>query len=127
MRRILTYFIVVILSLSCRQQYDIASLSGSFKGVDGGKHTLSTSVSLELNKDKTCSLTRMLDLAVIRCQGEWEVLSSGEIEIKCNNNPVESGVVKALKSGCCIEETFQIKVLSKNKLKLGNSILKRKD
>ena len=55
------------------------------------------------------------------------MLNTGEIEIKCNNNPVVSDIEKALMSGGFIEDTLTVKVLSKNKLKLGDTILKRKD
>ena len=48
------------------------------------------------------------------------------IEMKCNNNPVLSNLEKALQGGSYIEGSLKIKVLSKNKLKLGNTILKRK-
>ena len=116
-----------MLALSCRQQYDIASLSGSFDGVEGGTHPLAIHVSLELNKDMTCSLRKSFDLTAFHGHGEWGMLNTGEIEIRCNNKPVVSDVQKALMSGGFIEDTLTVKVLSKNKLKLGDTILRRKD
>jgi hypothetical protein len=52
--------------------------------------------------------------------------NSNLIEIKCNRNPVLSDIEKALQGGSYIEGSLEIKILSKNKLKLGNTILKRK-
>lgn len=127
MKRIIAYSTLIILFLSCRQQYDIASLSGSFEGVEGRNHPLSIHVSLELNNDMTCSLRKLFDLTTFDGYGEWGMLNTGEIEIKCNNNPVVSDIEKALMSGGFIEDTLTVKVLSKNKLKLGDTILKRKD
>jgi len=100
-------------------------LCGTFDGVEGGKNPLSTYVVLELNVDNTCSLKKTFDLSKIECRGEWDI-NDDVIEIRCNNNPVLSDIEKALQGGSYIEGTFKIKVLSKNKLKLGNTVLKRK-
>lgn len=128
MRKIITYSIILMLSLSCKiQQFTVTSLCGTFEGTEGrcGK-PLATYVLLELNKDNTCSLKRILDLSLHECRGEWAIISDGVIEIRCNNNPPVSDIVKALQGGSYIEGTLKIKVLSKNKLKLGNTVLKRK-
>ena len=82
-------------------------------------------VELKLNKDKTCYLIKTFDLSTIECLGEWTMLNSNTIEIKCNRNPVLNDIEKALQGGSYIEENLEIKILSKNKLKLGNTILKR--
>jgi len=127
MRKIITYSTILILCLSCKsQQYNVASLSGTFDGVEGGRKTLSTYVLLELNRDNTCSLKETVDLSIVECRGEWVMLNDGVIEIICNNNPVLSDIEKALQGGSYIEGFIKIKVLSKNKLKLGHTVLKRK-
>ena len=100
-------------------------MCGTFDGVEGGKNPLSTYVVLELNVDNTCSLKKTFDLSKIECRGEWAI-NDDVIEIRCNNNPVLSDVEKALQGGSYIEGTLKIIVLSKNKLKLGNTVLKRK-
>jgi len=126
MRKIIAYSTILILSLSCKsQQSNVVSLCGTFDGVEGGKNPLSTYVLLELNMDNTCSLKKTFDLSKIECRGEWAMLNDGVIEIRCNNNPVLSDIEKALQGGSYIEGTLKIKVLSKNKLKLGNTVLKR--
>ena len=96
-----------------------------FYGVAWWKASLSIYVVLELNFDNTCLLKKTFDLSKIECRGEWDI-NDDVIEIRCNNNPVLSDIEKALQGGSYIEGTFKIKVLSKNKLKLGNTVLKRK-
>lgn len=119
--------VVLFLSLSCKsQQFNGVSLCGTFDGVEGRKNPLSTYVLLELNMDKTCSLKKTFDLSKIECRGEWAMLNDGVIEIRCNNNPALSDIEKALQGGGYVEGAIQIKVLSKNKLKFGNTVLKRK-
>ena len=76
--------------------------------------------------DNTCSLKKTFDLSRIECRGEWVMLNDGVIEIRCNNNPVLSDIEKALQGGSYIEGIIKIKVLSKNKLKLDHTVLKRK-
>ncbi len=49
----------------------------------------------------------------------------GVIELRFNKNPVLSDIEKALMSGGLIEGTLEIQVLSKNKLKMGDTVLKR--
>ena len=83
-------------------------------------------VSLELNADHTFKLERSFDLARYTGQGEWVMRKDGVIELNCNNNPVVDDVIKALMAGGFIEGTLEIQVLSKNKLKLDETVLKRK-
>lgn len=127
MKKIIVYSIILILFLSCKiQQFTIVSLYGTFDGIESGKIPLFTYVSLELNRDNTCTLKKTFDLSKIECRGEWAILNGDLIKIKCNNNPVLSDIEKALQGGSYIEGNLEIKVLSKNKLKFGNTILKRK-
>ena len=127
MRKIIAYSTILILCLSCKsQQYNVSSLSGTFDGVEGRKNPLSTYVLLELNRDNTCSLKETVDLSIVECRGEWVMLNDGVIEIICNNNPVLSDIEKALQGGSYIEGIIKIEVLSKNKLKLDHTVLKRK-
>lgn len=127
MRKHIAYLTVLILFLSCKSlQYSATSLCGTFVGSEGGRNVLSTSVLLELNMDNTCLLQKTMDLCIIECRGEWAIHNDGEIEIMCNNNPVLDEIVKALQGGGYIEDTQTVKVLSKNKLKLGDTVLKRK-
>lgn len=127
MRKIIAYSTILILFISCKShQFNVASLCGTFDGIEGRKNPSSTYVLLELKMDNTCSLTKFFDLVKDECRGEWTMINEEVIEMKCNNNPVLSNLEKALQGGSYIEGSLKIKVLSKNKLKLGNTILKRK-
>ena len=131
MKRILMkYFIFSIIILcmtSCgMQQYDMESMSGRFEGVERAKNPLSIYMLLDLNKDSTCVYESIMDLSRNTCQGKWNILNNRMIYITCNDNPILSDIEKALQCGDYIEDSLQIKVLSKNKLKIGNAILKRK-
>lgn len=126
MRKIIAYSIILILAVSCSQQYNVASLSGTFDGVEGRNRPLAYYVQLELNADSTFSLKKSMDLSLIEGRGEWTMLNDGIIEIRCNYNPAKNDIVKALQGGSYLEGTFKIRILSNNRLKLGDIILKRK-
>jgi len=129
MRRIIAYITILILALSCKSQYYTdASICGTFGGVEGGIHRrnpIAYSVKLELNSDHTFKLERSFDLTRYTGQGEWTMRKDGVIELNCNNNPVVDDVVKALMAGGFIEGIQEIQVLSKDKLKWGDTVLKR--
>ena len=105
-----------------------ASFCGRFDGVEGGKprkNQIAYYVLLELNSDYTCSIEKSFDLSRYMGRGEWTMRDNGVIELRFNKNPVLSDIEKALMSGGLIEGTLEIQVLSKNKLKMGNTVLKR--
>jgi hypothetical protein len=54
------------------------------------------------------------------------MLDDDMIELRFNDNPELNDIERALIGGGFIEETLEVKVLSKNKLQLGNTVLKRK-
>lgn len=127
MKNIIVYLISTTLLASCKaQQFDIASMSGRYVGVDRAKNTLSTSIRLELNKDSTCLFERYMDLSKNICQGKWGIVNNCVINITCSNNPILSDIEKALQCGDYIEDSLQIKILDKDKLRIGSVILKRK-
>lgn len=114
MKKFLAYSAILMLASSCKiQQFNSASLCGSFEGVEGTKNTLSTYVLLELNSDNTCLLRKSIDLSNIECRGQWVLNNDSVIEIRCNDNPILNDVVKALQSGYYCEEPLKIYVLSK--------------
>ena len=129
MRRIIAYIAILLLALSCKSQYYTdASICGSFDGVEGGihrKNPIAYYVELELNADHTFKLKRSFDLSSYTGQGEWAMRKDGVIELNCNNNPVVDDVTKALMAGGFIEGIQEIQVLSKDKLKWGDTVLKR--
>ena len=129
MRKTIAYLTILILSLSCKSQYyNDASFCGKFDGVEGGNHRknpIAYYVLLELKSDYTCSLRKSFDLSIYMGRGEWAMRNDGVIEVNFNNNPVVSDYYKALMSGGYIEGTLEIQVLSKNRLKMGDTVLKR--
>ena len=129
MKRIIAYITILILAMSCKSQYYTdASICGTFGGREGGihrKNPIAYSVKLELNSDHTFKLSRSFDLSSYTGQGEWAMRKDGVIELNCNNNPVVDDVVKALMAGGFIEGIQEVQVLGKNKLKWGDTILKR--
>lgn len=130
MRKLIAFITILILALSCKSPYYTdASISGTFDGVEGRiqrRNPLAYYVSLELNADYTFKVERSFDLSSYTGQGEWAMRKDGVIELNCNNNPEVDDVIKALMAGGYIEGTLEIQVLSKNKLKLGDTVLKRK-
>ena len=54
------------------------------------------------------------------------MLDDDMIELRFNDNPELNDIERALIGGGFIEGTLEVKVLSKNKLQLGNTVLKRK-
>lgn len=130
MRKLIAFITILTLALSCKSQYYAdASISGTFDGVDGRiqrRNPMAHYVSLELNADHTFKLERSFDLSRYTGQGEWALRKDGVIELNCNNNPEVDDVIKALMAGDMIEGTLEIHVLSKNKLKLDDTVLKRK-
>ena len=123
----LTIIITLIMALTCKSQYyNDASLCGKYGGVEGGKHRnnqIAYYVSLELNMDHTCSLKKTFDLSGYIGQGEWAMRNDGVIEISLNS--VVDDFEKLLMGGGIIEGTFEIQVLSENRLRLGDTVLKR--
>ena len=130
MRKPIAFITLLILTLSCKSQYYTdASMSGTFDGVEGRiqhRNPIAYSVLLELNADHSFKLERSFDLARYTGQGEWVMRKDGVIELNCNNNPEVDDTIKALMAGGFIEGTLEIQVLSKNKLKLDDTVLKRK-
>ena len=129
MKKIAVYLSVLFLALSCKSQYyNDASICGTFGGVEGGVHRknqIAYSVSLELNSDHTFMLERSLDLTRYTGQGEWAMRNDGVVDLNCNKNPVLDDIQIAFMAGGLIEGTLEIRVLSKDKLKWGDTVLKR--
>ena len=97
-------------------------MCGSFDGMEGFYYY----VELQLNSDSSCSLIKSFDLAKSVCYGEWAI-NNKSIEILCNRNPQTDDVTRALQGGGYIEGNLRVIVLNRNKLKIGNTILKRKN
>lgn len=122
MKKLFVIFTIPFLFSSCKsQQYSFNTLCGTYDGKEGFYY-----VELKLNQDSTCSLMKLFDLAQNNCYGEW-YLHNNLITIKCNRNPESDDITKALQGGGFIEGNLELKVLSNKKLKLDDTILKRKN
>lgn len=96
-----------------------------FKNVEGQyyKSGKDYQYSLNLNKDNSFILTQKYFEVNSTCNGKWQNLSADTILLKCD---VEEDITAKLQSGYMTEREKKVLVLSKNKLKLGKVILKRK-
>jgi len=76
---------------------------------------------LSLN-DSSFILTQKYFEVNSTCKGKWKYLSNDTILLKCDDEDLSA----KLQSGYMTERERKVVVLSKNKLKLGEAILKRK-
>lgn len=77
---------------------------------------------LTLNKDSSFTLTQKYFEVNSSCHGKWQLLSNDTIWLKCE----QEGLSEQLQSGYMSEREKKLLFLSKNKLKLGETILERK-
>lgn len=107
----------LLLSFGCSAQKNLAG-TYSRTGKDF-KYTL------RLNADSTFSLSQNFFEAAPHCDGKWQRLSKNTILLRCSG---VKDVAELLSNGYMSEREKRIIVLSGNKLKLGQVILrKRKD
>ena len=123
MKKTLVNMIVMMAILfSCKaQKIDPISIYGTFYKWDKDKY-FSKSYTLELNQDGSFKLKiNQLD-ANPQCQGKWGIVDN-EILLECEEgkNPYEM-----LSSGYLSEREHRFQILSKNKLKYKDIVLKRK-
>ena len=92
MKKLAFYLVILFLLFSCKsQQIAFDSICGTFEGTDSLYY-----VELKLNKDKTCYLKKTFELSKIECLGEWTMLNSNILEIKCHRNHVFSDMEQSL-------------------------------
>ena len=77
---------------------------------------------LRLNTDNSFILTQKYFEVNSTCRGKWQYLSHDTLLLKCNDEDLSA----KLQSGYMTEREKNIIVLSRNKLKIGNVIVKRK-
>lgn len=117
MKRIVIYIAIVLAMLSCKAQYiEQSTINGEFYKLFKDKY-FPYAYSLQLNGDSTFKLK----VRVEKCQGKWE-LKNGLILLNCNEEPYVSRIA----SGYMFKREHKIEVLSKNRLKFDDVILRRK-
>jgi hypothetical protein len=77
---------------------------------------------LSLNNDSSFVLTQKYFEVNSTCRGKWQYLSTDTILLKCG----EEDLSAILQSGYMSERERKLLVLSKNKIKIGEVVLKRK-
>lgn len=125
MRKIFIYTIVILSPfVSCRaQKIDREVLYGTFNAVDQKYKGLPTYFyTLKLNQDGTFFFVIKFDMASPQCTGKWQV-ANNEVLLECNEstNPQE-----ALSGGYMSEREHKLQIVSKNKVKYKDVVLKRK-
>jgi hypothetical protein len=79
---------------------------------------------LQLSAGNTFSLTQKYFEVVSKCSGKWTQLSTDTLLLKCND---ATDVAETLLRGYMSEREKKVIVLNRNKLRLGQVILKRKN
>jgi hypothetical protein len=77
---------------------------------------------LTLNNDSSFTFTKKYFEVNSTCQGKWQRIAKDTLLLKCG----EEDLSAKLQSGYMTERERKVIVLSKNKLKIGKVILKRK-
>jgi hypothetical protein len=123
MMKALIYISILILSLlSCKaQKVEQEVIYGTFYKLNKDKH-FSSSYTLVLNPDNTFQFIIKVQEGNPQCKGLWEIISNEYILLKCNEVvDVEETLTNAYMS---IREN-KLTIVSKNKLKYNNVVLKR--
>lgn len=118
------YISIVLLSLSsCKaQEIGQTAICGTFYKLQKGKD-FNVSYTLELNKDSTFLLLLNTAGGNPQCEGRWEITDSDFILLKCNEL---TDVTEALTNGYMNQREHKMQIISKNKIKYKDVILKRK-
>lgn len=118
------YISVVLMSfLSCNaQQIEKETICGTFYKLQKGKD-FNVSYTLELNTDSTFLLRLNTAGGKPQCEGKWKIVNSKSIFLKCN----EIGdITETLTNGYMSQREHKMKIISKNKIKYKDVVLKRK-
>ena len=129
MRKIfLIYFGLIALSSCSSRQYLFSDFVGEYRGLeksDTGKET-GFYVSLTLDSTGQSHLRAWWDIYDHgTCCGEWTLTKTGSILLQCKEYPEPNTPAWLLLKDRYLYEDQQIKIISKNKLKYGKTILYR--
>ena len=105
---------------------NVPAMCGTYDGVIVGENSLSANVLLALRVDHSFWFLKSSESSVVEDRGEWAVLDDGEIELTFYDNRVLTDVERTLMVNSLNKGTLGVKVLSKNKLKIGDTVLKRR-
>jgi len=110
--------------LSCKAQSLVQkAIYGTFYKLDKDKH-FSASYTLKLNSDSTFSFLIKVQDGQPQCNGTWELLEDGFILLKCGE---VADVTETLTNAYMSKREHKILIMSKNKLKYNDIVLKRRE
>lgn len=124
MKRALIYIAIMLgLFVTCKvQKIEQGTICGTFYKLVKGKD-FNTAYTLKLHTDSTFKLLINTAGGNPQCTGKWEIVDNVFIMLKCSEdaNPYEM-----LSSGYMSQKEHKLQVISKNKIKYKDFILKRK-
>lgn len=122
MRKALIYTIAILgLLVSCRaQKIDREMIYGTFTGANKSQ-TATSLYTLELKSDSAFFFNRQVHLGGSHCSGKWKI-ADNKVLLECNEvtDPIEA-LTRGGMSG-----VQELQIISKDKLKYKNALLKRK-
>ncbi len=124
MMKTLTYTCMLVLTLiSCKvQKVEKVPINGTFYKLEKGTD-FKISYTLELRVDSTFKLLFNAPGGKPHCEGKWELKDNEIIILECfkDGDPYET-----ITNTYMSQKTHEVKVLSKNRLKYNDVILRRK-
>ena len=124
MKRVVIYIAIMLGSffICNAQKIEQRTMCGTFYKLVQLKD-FNTSYTLELNTDSTFKLYINLFEGSSQCIGKWKILDSIFIMLKCNEdtNPYEM-----LSSGYMSQKEYKLQIISKNRIRYKDVVLKRK-
>ncbi|MDB4334844.1 hypothetical protein OAA06_00645 [bacterium] len=110
-------------TLSCKaQEIGHAEICGAFYMLQKGKD-FNVAYTLELNTDSTFLLRLNTAGGKPQCEGKWEIVDCNFIFLKCNEI---TDVTETLTNGYMSQREHKVEIISKNKIKYKDVLLKRK-
>jgi len=121
----LIYILIALTICSCSSlKVQQADVIGQYYKLQTSRNTLSVSYDLILKKDNSFSLSIRMQDANPMCNGKWELKDNRYIYLECDD---VKGVAEMLSSGSMTDKNYKLEVLSKNKIRFKDVILKRKN
>ncbi|MDR1544931.1 MAG: hypothetical protein LBS50_11135 [Prevotellaceae bacterium] len=114
-------FILLLLFYACSVTTQQSSITGQFKGrtPSMGSFVPQDEMELFLNVDSSFNIHWL----GVDYTGRWKVLGKNQLKLKFDEI---TDVYVHLRSGVILDRERTVKFIDKNKLKFGNTILKRK-
>ena len=115
---------VVFMSLSScyTQKVGLETISGTFYRLQKGNY-FNTSYMIELKSDSTFSLIIGTAAGEPQCNGKWKIIDNEFIFLECYKM---TDISEALTSGYMSQRKHKVQIISKNKIKYKDIVLKRK-